>query len=44
MIKHNENLCVYNTNNKNCNGIYVYKKDEEIKKLPHQYVVIIIIG
>lgn len=27
-----KSLCVYNTKNKNCNGIYVYKKDEEIKK------------
>ena len=27
-----KNLCVYNTNNKNCNGIYIFKKKNEIKK------------
>ena len=31
-----KNLCIYNTNNKNCNGIYIYKQKNEIKnKLAH---------
>ena len=27
-----KNLCVYNTLNKYCNGVYIYKRQEEIKK------------
>ena len=27
-----KNLCVYNTLNKNCNGVYIYKTKNKIKK------------